>query len=162
MPSAADRDNEPIVVRLAEITSPRAAMMARLWLEPELAGHASIHAAPRHLTEARRIANGMRTAANWAEREQLDLRLDELIAVTSGSPLLAELHRIMNAVRDLVVLSSLEIPQDRPSPDRHSFAEHDEIIAALERRDRWAVHAAMREHLKHRTHDASEGRLTRD
>lgn len=137
-------------------------MMARLWLEPELAGHAAIHAAPRHLTEARRIANGMRTAANWAEHEQLDLRLRELIAVASGNPLLAELHRIMNAVRDSVVLSRREFSQDGPPPDRHSFAEHDEIITALERRDLWAAHAAMREHLKHRTHDATEGRLTRD
>lgn len=43
-----------IVQRLTEISSPHAAMMARLSLELELAGHAAIHAAPRHLAELRR------------------------------------------------------------------------------------------------------------
>lgn len=147
-PSAADKNSEPLVTRLAEITSPHAAMMARLSLEPELAGHAAIHAAPRHLTEARRLADEMRSATNWAEYERLDSRLHELIAVASGNPLLAELHRIVNAVRVSVVWSRLELPQDGPPTDYHSFAEHDRIIEALESRDRWAAHAAMRNHLK--------------
>ena len=147
-PSASDKRNEPLVIRLAEITSPHAAMMARLSLEPELAGHAAIHAAPRHLAEARRLAEDMRAATNWSEYERADTRLHELIAVASGNPLLAELHRIVNAVRVSVVWSRLELPQDGPPPDYHSFAEHDEIIAALESRNRWAAHAAMRNHLK--------------
>jgi DNA-binding FadR family transcriptional regulator len=147
-PAAADKSSEPLVMRLAEITSPHAAMMARLSLEPELAAHAAIHAAPRHLTEARALAEGMRKAADWTEYEQLDARLHELIAVASGNPLLAELHRIVNAVRVSVVWSKLELPQDGPPADYHSFAEHDEIISALESRDRKAAHAAMRNHLK--------------
>ncbi len=144
----AEGNKEPLVTHLAEITSPHAAMMARLSLEPELAGHAAIHAAPRHLTEARRLADGMRAAANWAEYGQLDAQLHELIAVASGNPLLAELHRIVNAVRVSVVWSKLALPQDGPPADYHSFAEHEEIIEALERRDRTAAHAAMRNHLK--------------
>ena len=147
-PSATDKSNEPLVRRLAEITSPHAAMMARLSLEPELAGHAAIHAAPRHLTEARNLAEGMRAATNWAEYERLDARLHELIAVASGNPLLAELHRITNAVRVSVVWDRLELPEDGPPKDYHSFAEHEEIITALESRDRVAAHAAMRNHLK--------------
>lgn len=144
-----DRDNVPPLIRqLAEITSPHAAMMARLSLEPELAGHAAIHAAPRHLTEARALAEGMRNAADWAEYEKLDSDLHELIAVASGNPLLAELHRIVNAVRVSVVWSRLELPRNGPPKDYHSFAEHDAIIEALERRDRKAAHAAMRDHLK--------------
>ncbi|RZV99750.1 MAG: FCD domain-containing protein, partial [Rhodobacteraceae bacterium] len=39
-------------------------------------------------------------------------------------------------------------PRDGPPADYHSFAEHDAIIEALERRDRQAAHAAMRAHLK--------------
>lgn len=146
--SVADNSNEPLVLRLAEITSPHDAMMARLSLEPELAGYAAIHASPRHLTEARGLAESMRKAANWAEYEGLDANLHELIAVASGNPLLAELHRIVNAVRVSVVWSKLEIPKDGPPADYHSFAEHDEIIKALESRDRNAAHAAMRNHLK--------------
>jgi DNA-binding FadR family transcriptional regulator len=147
-PASSDKSSEPLVMRLAEITSPHAAMMARLSLEPELAAHAAIHAAPRHLSEARALAEGMRNAADWTEYEQLDARLHELIAVASGNPLLAELHRIVNAVRVSVVWSKLELPQDGPPADYHSFAEHDEIISALESRDRKAAHAAMRNHLK--------------
>ncbi len=146
---AGDNQSEsPLVSRLAEITSPHAAMMARLSLEPELAGHAAIHAAPRHLTEARRLAEELREAATWAEYERLDAQLHALIADASGNPLLAELHRIVNAVRVSVVWSRLDLPQEGPPPDYHSFDEHDEIIAALESRDRKAAHAAMRKHLK--------------
>ena len=147
-PTAANSGSEPLVRRLAEITSPHAAMMARLSLEPELAAQAAIHAAPRHLTEARQLAESMKDAADWDEYEALDARLHELIAVASGNPLLAELHRIVNAVRASVVWSNLELPQGGPPADYHSFDEHDAIIEALEKRDRIAAHAAMRKHLK--------------
>lgn len=147
-PAAAAKGNESLVTRLAEITSPHAAMMARLSLEPELAGHAAIHAAPRHLAEARTLADGMREAANWSEYEALDARLHELIAVASGNPLLAELHRIVNGVRVSVVWSNLQLPAGGPPSDYHSFAEHDAIIEALERRDRSEAHAAMKTHLR--------------
>ena len=140
--------NEPIVQHMAEIASPHAAMMARLSLEPELAEHAAAHADPRDLTEARRLANNMRLATNRARDKRLDSRLHELTAVASGNPLLAGPHRNMNAVRISVVRSRPEIPQDRLAPDCHSYVEHDEMIVALERRDRRAEHATMREHLK--------------
>lgn len=148
MPSAANQANQPLVERLAEVTSPHDAMMARLSLEPELAGYAAIHAAPRHLAEARRLTDGMRVATNWADYESKDARLHELIAIASGNPLLAELHRIVNAVRGSVVWSNLDLPQDGPPTDYHSFAEHDAIVEALERRDRKAAHAAMKAHLR--------------
>ena len=147
-PSPADVNYEPLFSRLSEITSPHDAMMARLSLEPELAGYAAIHASPRHLIEARSLCAGMRSAKNWAEYEELDARLHELIAIASGNPLLVELHRIVNAVRLSVVWSVIETPQKCTPKDYHSFAEHDEIILALERRDRVAAHAAMRVHLK--------------
>jgi len=146
--AASPQSQESFVLDLAEITSPHDAMMARLSLEPELAGYAAIHAAPRHLAEARGLAEDMRRAGNWAEYEQLDARLHELIATASGNPLLAELHRIVNEVRIRVVWSRLELPQGGPPSDYHSFDEHDAIIEALESRDRWAAHAAMKNHLK--------------
>lgn len=147
-PAPAEANHEQLFARLSEITSPHDAMMARLSLEPELAGHAAVHASQRHLTEARNLATAMREAKNWAAYEKLDARLHELIAVASGNPLLVELHRIVNGVRMPVVWSVIETPMDGPPDDYHSFAEHDEIISALERRDRVAAHAAMRNHLK--------------
>ncbi|MEM6634627.1 MAG: FCD domain-containing protein [Pseudomonadota bacterium] len=146
--SEAAETGQSVVLRLAEITSPHAAMMARLALEPELAGHAAIHASPRHLAEARKLCDGMRTAADWASYEQLDSGFHRLIAAASGNPLLIELHRIVDAVRISVVWSRLELPEVGPPPGYHSFDEHDDIIEALERRDRAAAHSAMRTHLK--------------
>ena len=147
-PSPTEANFEPLFARLSEITSPHDAMMARLSLEPELAGYAAIHASQLQLTEARGLTTAMKAASNWTDYEELDARLHELIAVASGNPLLAELHRIVNAVRMSVVWSVLEIPQDGPPSDYHSFAEHDAIVSALESRDRHAAHAAMRNHLK--------------
>ena len=148
-PTSVTKSDVPLVKRLAEITSPHAAMMARLSLEPELAGQAAIHAAPRHLAEARALAEGMRQAGNWSEYETLDARLHELIAVASGNPLLAELHRIVNAVRVSVVWSRPGAPPGWTTGRLpFLFAEHDAIIEALERRDRRAAHEAMRAHLK--------------
>lgn len=148
MPLSVDRRTDRLVMRITEITSPHAAMMAHLSLEPELAGHASIHTGPRRVSEARHHVEGMRSAANWAEYAQFDSRLQELVAVASGNPLLTELHRIMNAVRVSVMWPRQELPQDGPPADRHSFARHDAIIATIESRDRRAAHAAMRSPLK--------------
>ncbi len=147
-PGTGGFDDATLLGRLAHVTSPHDAMMARLSLEPEIAGLAAIHASQRHLNEARALADAMRAAKNWAEYEDLDARMHELIAVASGNPLLVELHRIVNAVRLSVVWSVLEIPQGGPPSDYHSFAEHDEIISALEKRDRNAARLAMRNHLK--------------
>jgi DNA-binding FadR family transcriptional regulator len=146
-PAAATATDPSLLGRLAQVTSPHDAMMARLSLEPEIAGHAAIHASQLHLTEARGLAEAMRKATNWGEYEDRDARLHELIAVASGNPLLVELHRIVNAVRLSVVWSGLQIPKGGPPADYHSFAEHDDIITALEKRDRNAARSAMRTHL---------------
>lgn len=94
-----DKRTDRLVMRLAEITSLLAAMMTHLSLEPELAGHAAVHAAPRHVSETRRLVEGMRSVTNRAEYGQLDSRLHQLAAVAPGNPLLTELHRNLNAVR---------------------------------------------------------------
>ncbi|MDJ1017736.1 MAG: FadR/GntR family transcriptional regulator [Paracoccaceae bacterium] len=146
--TGAGTSDQSFIRHLAEITSPHAAMMARLSLEPELAGHAAIHAAPRHLAELRRLGEEIRAAKSWTEYELYDSQFHELIAKASGNPLLAELYRIVNEVRVSVVWSRLDLPVDGPPSDYHSFSEHDEIIEALERRDRARAHTAMRDHLK--------------
>ncbi|MEP3638181.1 MAG: FCD domain-containing protein [Paracoccaceae bacterium] len=148
VPSAPEPNDESLIARLSEDTSPHNAMMARLSLEPEIAGHAAIHASQRHLVEARNLTNEMRVANSWEEYGNLDARLHELIAIASGNPLLVEMHRIVNAVRLSVVWSGLKIPQSGPPKNYHSFAEHDEIVSALEKRDRSAARSAMRNHLK--------------
>lgn len=133
---------------LAERTSPHDAMMARLALEPELAGLAAIHASPRQLSKARKLNGAMRAANSWEDYETLDAEFHATIAASARNSLLIELHRIVNAVRVSVVWARLDIPQGGPPPDYHSFNEHDAILAALDQRDKARAYQAMRTHLK--------------
>ena len=148
IPLSTNGRTERLVMRLTEITSPRAAMTAHLSIVPEIVGHAAVHAAPHHVSEARRLVDGMRSAANSAKSAQLDSRLHEVVAVAPGNPLMTKSHRILNVVRVSGVSPGLELPQDGPPADYHVFADDDAIVAATESRDRRAAHAAMRSHLK--------------
>ena len=136
------------VADLVRRTSPHDAMMARLALEPELAGLAAIHATPVQIDAARRLAAGMRAATSWPDYERLDAAFHQALAEAARNPLLAELHRVLNAVRVSVVWPRLDVPANRPPPDYHSFAEHDAILDALDRRDRTGAALAMRAHLR--------------
>lgn len=133
---------------LAERTGPHEAMMARLALEPELARMAALHASPRHLRELRRLVTGMRDAASWLAYEEMDSEFHDTLAEAAGNSLLHELHKIMNGVRFVVVWRRLDTPEVAPGPEYHSFAEHDAIMDALERRDGSGAYKAMQIHLQ--------------
>ena len=136
------------IASLAERTGPHEAMIARLALEPQLAQMAALHATPRQLTELRRIADAMHTASTWQAYEDLDAAFHDLIAESAGNALLHDLHKIMNGVRMIVVWRRLN-PQDQaPTNDYHSFREHEDILHALETRDRQGAERAMRSHLQ--------------
>jgi len=133
---------------VAERTSPHEAMMARLALEPQLAGQAAIHASGRQIAKAESLMQAMRNAPDWETYEELDAVFHETIAQAAGNSLLAEVHRIVNRVRIKVVWARLDVPRGGPSADYHSFAEHEAIVAAIRRRDRAGAQEAMRAHLK--------------
>ena len=122
--------------------------MARLALEPELARMAALHGSPRHLRELRRLATSMRNAPSWLTYEEMDSKFHDILAEASGNSLLHELHKIMNGVRFVVVWRRLNTPEIAPGADYHSFAEHDAIIEALERRDATGARMAMQAHLQ--------------
>ncbi len=134
--------------RIAARTSPHEAMIARLALEPELAGLAAIHATQQQLSELRVLAAAVRASQSWEDYERLDAELHQAIADAAGNSLLSELHRIVNAVRISVVWPRLDLPPDRPTRDYHSFREHDAILDALAARSRAGAQEAMRAHLK--------------
>jgi DNA-binding FadR family transcriptional regulator len=135
------------LMSLAERTAPHEAMNARLVLEPQLAGLAATNATPLHLRQARQLAQHMREAATWDRYEALDFAFHDLIAEAAGNPLLHELYKVVNTVRQVVVWKQLSQSPVGPTPDYHSFAEHDAIVAALEGRDRAGAKAAMQAHL---------------
>ncbi|MDZ4096263.1 MAG: FCD domain-containing protein [Paracoccaceae bacterium] len=139
---------EAITRALAERTGPHEAMIARLVLEPELARLAALHATPLQIAKARRLAGDMRGAPDWTTYERLDFDFHGLIAEAAGNPLLHEVHRVVNTVRQVVVWRKLSLPTDGPPADYHSFDEHDALVAALEQRNRNGARDAMRAHLE--------------
>lgn len=136
------------IADLADRTGPHEAMMARLALEPELAGMAALNAAPRQIRELRGLSDAMRRAATWREYEALDAEFHNVIAEAAGNSLLHEVHRIVNGVRLVVVWRRLDTPEIGPPPDYHSFGEHDAIVAAIESRASAEARAAMLTHLR--------------
>lgn len=136
------------IAELAERTGPHEAMMARIAIEPELAGLAAIHASQLQLRDIAGLAEAMQTASSWARYEKLDSEFHDLIAKASGNSLLHEVHNTINQVRLVVVWKRLDTPQASPPRDYHSFAEHSKIVIALDSRDSAAAKRAMRDHLK--------------
>jgi DNA-binding FadR family transcriptional regulator len=143
LPDGTQRD----VAALADRTSPPEAMEARFVVEPEIARLAAIKATSAQIADLRQLCGEMRQARNWSEYESLDWRFHNLLAQASGNMLLAELQYIVNGVRRSVVWGHLSKRPVGPSPDYHSFAEHDAIVDAIARRDRRAASDAMRAHL---------------
>jgi len=131
---------------LAEGTTPRDAMQARLVVEPELARLAAFNATTAQIAEMRSLCAQLRRVTTWREYESLDARFHALIAEASGSRLLVEIHHIINGVRRKVVWGHLNIRPVGPSADYHSFNEHDAIVEAIANRDRRGAAEAMRQH----------------
>lgn len=131
---------------LAEGTTPRDAMQARLVVEPELARLAALNATTAQIAEMRTICAQLRRVSTWREYEAIDARFHTLIAEASGSRLLVEIHHIINGVRRKVVWGHLNIRPVGPSADYHSFNEHDAIVEAIANRDRRGAAEAMRQH----------------
>jgi DNA-binding FadR family transcriptional regulator len=131
---------------LAEATTPRDAMQARLVVEPELARLAALNATTAQIAEMRSLCAQLRRVTTWREYESLDARFHALIAEASGSRLLVEIHHIINGVRRKVVWGHLNIRPVGPSADYHSFNEHDALVEAIANRDRRGAAEAMRQH----------------
>ena len=138
----------PDVKSLCRTTSPRDAMQARMLLEPELAGMAAVHATADQIDAMRALNAQMRAAGNWADYAQADGFLHCLVAACSGNTLLAAVHDIIDEVRRAVVWRWLDNQPDGPYPGYSSFAEHDALVDAIERRDRLGAAEAMRAHLR--------------
>jgi DNA-binding FadR family transcriptional regulator len=129
-------------------TSPREAMEARQLIEPELASLAAVNATAQQIEAMRVLATKMRAAPSWSAYEQFDGQLHNLIANAAGNKLLAAVHDIVNGVRRAVVWKWLDTRPSGPPDDYSSFAEHDDIINAIEKRDRVGAMEAMRRHLR--------------
>ncbi len=131
---------------LAEGTTPRDAMQAWLVVEAELARLAALNATTAQIAEMRSLCAQLRRVTTWREYESLDACFHALIAEASDSPLLVEVHHIINGVRRKVVWGHLNVRPVGPSADYHSFNEHDAIVEAIANRDRRGATEAMCQH----------------
>lgn len=141
-------DNLSDITALSKRTNPAELMRARLIIEPEIARAAALTATPMHLAELRMCQTRTREAATWRQYEAWDTRLHRTVAeATQNTPLLG-LFDMLNALRRAVTWGRLRSTPVKPSPDHHSFIEHETIIAAIENRDMNGAATAMRTHLQ--------------
>jgi len=136
------------IATLAKRTNPAELMRARLIIEPEIARAAALTATPMHIAELRMCQARTRDAATWRQYENWDTRLHRTIAEAAQNTPLLGMFDMLNALRRAVTWGRLRSDPIKPSPDHHSFAEHEVIIAAIESRDMNGAAAAMRIHLQ--------------
>jgi len=140
-------DSRPNGEDIAARTSPLAAMQARRAVEPELARIAALNATSAQFVEMRRLCAEMRRTTAWEAYAELDWRFHNLIAEATGNVLLVEIQRLLNGVRRFVVWGNLIKRPEGPASDYHSFAEHEEILDAIQTRDGDRAMRAMLAHL---------------
>lgn len=128
--------------------TPLRMVRARLCVEPAIAAEAAINASAQSVSGMRIALERACSATSWEEYERQDDLFHRAIAEASDNPLLLGLFDQLNKVRRAVAFGAVTRDTKRPSSDHSSFAEHEAIAAAIERRDRQAAQDAMRMHLQ--------------
>ncbi len=122
-------------------------VLARLCIEPALAGEAALNASAESLTRMRIALERACAASSWAECETQDDQFHRSIAQASDNPLLVGFLDQLNRVRRAVAFEVVTRDTPRPTAGHSSFREHEQIAAAIEARDRHAAQNSMRAHL---------------
>lgn len=135
------------LAKLSQQVSPADLMRARLSIEPALAREAAIHASADAVARLRAVQDRALAAPTWSEYEAQDDAFHRCLAEATGNVLLLSLFDHLNEVRRAVAWGSVVRATERPPRDHSSFAEHEEIFAAIAAHDQAAAHAAMRKHL---------------
>jgi DNA-binding FadR family transcriptional regulator len=136
------------IAALVRRTSPAEVMAARLAFEPEAARLAALNATPAHIAELRSAVHRSRQASSWRQYESWDTRFHRSICEATQNGLMLGLMDTLHAVRRAVTWGRLRGSRELPSPDHHSFTEHDAIVAAIAERDPTRAANAMRTHLR--------------
>ena len=132
---------------LSKQVTPVQLMRARLALEPAISREAAINASEDAVTRLKVLKDRAVEASDWDDYEAQDDLLHRAVAEATGNPLLLSLFDQLNQVRRAVAWKTVVRKSSRPARDHTSFAEHDEILAAIEARDPSGAQDAMRKHL---------------
>lgn len=143
LPSIADWTTD-----VARQITPLRMVRARLCIEPALASEAALNASASAVTRMRIAQERASAATNWEDYETQDDLFHRAIAEASDNLLLLGLFDQLNKVRRAVAFGAVTRSTPRPSAEHSSFAEHEAIAEAIERRDRSAAQDAMRMHLQ--------------
>jgi DNA-binding FadR family transcriptional regulator len=136
------------VAAITRRTNPAEVMRTRQVLEPEVARMAALNATSAHIAEMRACMQRTRAAQSWRQYEAWDNRLHRVIAESTQNSLLLALLDTLNAVRRAVVWGRLRVDKVKPTPNHHSFDDHEAIVAAIEDRDLDRAASAMRANLE--------------
>jgi DNA-binding FadR family transcriptional regulator len=135
------------VSAIADLTSPREIIEARLIFEPELARLAAFRATRRHFDQ---MAECVRSGGDALDREvfyKWDSRFHRLIANAAGNALLVALYEAL-ALRHKAVWGKLRELFLTPERMRLYTRQHDAILEALSDRDGNRARSLMIEHLQ--------------
>jgi DNA-binding FadR family transcriptional regulator len=135
------------VAYLGELASPAQVMEARLAVEPQLARLAALHGVRSDFSQIETFSRRCRQAQEWRVYEAWDNNFHQAIATATHNTLLINLFDTLNAVRRSTVWGQLRSTR-LPPADHRSFDEHDEIHAAIARRDAEGAGDRMRVHLR--------------
>lgn len=133
---------------IAKQITPIKMTRARLCIEPALAGEAALNASADSLERMRDTIRKASMAQSWEEYEKQDDLFHREIATASDNLLLLGLFDQLNRIRRAVAFDAVERETPRPSHEHESFVEHNEIVTAINARDRYAAQEAMRTHLR--------------
>lgn len=136
-----------LLAELSQQVTPVQLMRARMALEPAIAREAAINASFESVTRLKVAKDRAVEASNWPDYEAQDDIFHRAVAEATGNVLLLSMFDHLNQVRRAVAWNTVVRSSDRPSRDHSSFAEHDDILEAIEARDPTAAHTAMRKHL---------------
>ncbi|MGQ7845780.1 FadR/GntR family transcriptional regulator [Granulosicoccus sp. 3-233] len=136
------------IADIAKRTTPREVMHARLVLEPMLAREAAMHATAEHVEQMSDSCAKAREATTWRQYESIDNQFHSLVTEATQNTPLITMYEQLNALRRTIVWGCLHRRTEVPTPEHHSFVEHEAILDAIEHRNADAAQACMKRHLQ--------------
>ncbi len=137
----------PHLSALSQQITPVQIMRARLSLEPAIAREAAANASTEVVIKLKEARDKAMAATSWEAYEKQDDAFHYAIAEATGNILLHSLFDHLNQVRRAVAWAQVVRATEQPASDHSSFAEHEQIVRAIEARDPMAAHKAMQNHL---------------
>lgn len=122
-------------------------MEVRLRIEPQLAQLAALRAKPSELVRMRELAKKIRESEDADARELWDGALHRQIAQSARNQLFLSIFDVMNHVRQDEAWQSIRERARTGTAITVAYAQHEDIIDAIEARDPAQAGEAMRRHL---------------